>query len=395
VSAATRIAAKDLRLRLRDRSAIIIGIVAPLALALILSTVFGSAFDSSSLDLQYGIVDLDQTDISGTLGEILKSVEAEEILTVTAFGSAADAEAAIEEGEISVYYLIEPGLGAAVVSQQDFTIGVIGDVDAPTSAQIATSIAEQFGLGISTAQLSVGTAVVVSNPPASVEQIGLWGQQVGESGQAFVISDVSAETRQLDQTTYFAASMAVFFLFFTVQFGVLGLLEEERDGTLPRLMAAPIGRTTVVSAKAILSFALGLISMTVLVVATSFPPMQATWGAPLGVLLLVVAGVLSAVAIMGLVASVAKTPEGAGNLASIIAVTLGLLGGVFFPLGQGDDFLAKLTLLTPHAWFMRGLGDLAGGAEWTAALPAVGALLLFAVVFGSISWVFLLRRLRR
>jgi ABC-2 type transport system permease protein len=188
--------------------------------------------------------------------------------------------------------------------------------------------------------------------------------------------------------------MAVFFLFFTVQFGVIGLLEEERDGTLARLLAAPIGRTSVVGGKALLSFALGVISMTVLVVATQLL-MGASWGAPLGVFLLIVTGVLSAVAIMGLVASVAKTPEGAGNLGSIIAVTLGLLGGVFFPIGQGDDFLSKLTYLTPHAWFMRGLGDLAGGAEWTAALPAAGAITVFALVFGVSAWVLLRRRLNR
>ena len=393
MSAATRIAAKDLRLRLRDRSAIIIGIVAPLSLAFILSTVFGSAFDSNALDLQYGMVDLDQTETSGAFLAALNSIEEEGILTLTEFSAATSAEAAIEEGEISVYYLIEPGLEEAVLTPKDFTIAVIGDIDAPTSAQIGTSIAEQFGQGVSTGQLSVGTAAVLTSPPPAPEQIGIWVGEAAESGQSFIMIDVSAETRQLDQTTYFAASMAVFFLFFTVQFGVLGLLEEERDGTLPRLLAAPIGRTSVVSGKAILAFALGMISMTVLVVATSLPPMQATWGAPIGVFLLVVAGVLSAVAIMGLVASVAKTPEGAGNLGSIIAVTLGLLGGVFFPLGQGDDFLSKLTLLSPHAWFMRGMGDLAGGAEWTAALPATGVLLAFALVFGSIALIFLRRRL--
>ena len=36
--------------------------------------------------------------------------------------------------------------------------------------------------------------------------------------------------------------MAVFFLFFTVQFGVTSLLEERNDGTLARLLAAPISR---------------------------------------------------------------------------------------------------------------------------------------------------------
>jgi ABC-type multidrug transport system permease subunit len=42
---------------------------------------------------------------------------------------------------------------------------------------------------------------------------------------------------------------------------------------------------------------------------------------------------------------------------------------------------------------MRGLSDISGGADWTAALPAVGALLLFALVFGSVAWVMLRRKL--
>ena len=115
----------------------------------------------------------------------------------------------------------------------------------------------------------------------------------------------------------------------------------------------------------------------------------------MGVVLLTVAGVLSAVGIMGLVASAAKTPEGAGNLGAIIAVILGMLGGVFFPIGQGDDLLSKLTYLTPHAWFMRGLGDLASDAPWTAALPSVAAILVFALVTGALAWLLLMRRMRR
>jgi hypothetical protein len=44
---------------------------------------------------------------------------------------------------------------------------------------------------------------------------------------------------------------------------------------------------------------------------------------------------------------------------------------------------------------MRGLGDLAGGAEWTAALPAAAAITVFALVFGVAAWVLLRRRLNR
>lgn len=394
MSAASRIATKDLRLRVRDRSAFIIGIVAPLALAFIFQLVFGDTFDDTSFDLQYGVVDLDDSDISHAFGAVLIEIEADGLLAVTDFSSAADAEEAIEADEIDAFYLIESGLAEAVFNQEQFTIFVIGDIDAPTSTQIATSIAEQYGQGITTAQLSIGVAATMSSSPPTPGQMAIWAEEAASGDRSFVIEDISAATKQLDQTTYFAAGMAVFFLFFTVQFGVLGLLEEDQDGTLTRLLSAPIKATSVVLGKAYLSFLLGMISMTVLIVATHFL-LGAEWGAPLGVALLVTAGVLSAIGIMALVAAVAKTPEGAGNLGSIIAVILGMLGGVFFPIGQGDDLLAKLTYLTPHAWFLTGLGDLADGAPWTEALPATGAMMLFAVVAGGIGFGMLNKRFRR
>ena len=394
MSAATHIAAKDLRLRVRDRSAFIIGIFAPLALAFIFNLVFGSALTVTPLDLDYGLVDQDRSQLAREFDQLLNELESAHILTVTDFADAAAAESGIENGHLDAYFLIPAGFGQAVHSQQKAVIEVIGDIDAPTSTQIATSIAERFGEGVSAGQLSVVASVALSSQTPTSEQQVAWAQSAAASGRSFQMTDISVATRQLDGPTYFAAGMAVFFLFFTVQYGVLGLLEEERDGTLDRLLAAPIGRGSVVIGKAMLAFSLGIISMGVLVVATQFL-VGASWGAPVGVALLVIAGVLAAVGIVGLVAAVAKSPEGAGNLASIIAVTLGMLGGVFFPVGQGDDFLSKLSFLTPHAWFMRGLGDLADGAEWTAALPATGAILVLAAVSGTAAWMLLRKRMQR
>ncbi len=271
---------------------------------------------------------------------------------------------------------------------------MVGDADAPTSTQIAGSIAGQYATGVAAAQLAVATTAVAGGEGLTPEFFASLSTDLSTAAMSFAFEDASAATRQLDATTYYAAGMGVFFLFFTVQFGVLGLLEEERDGTLPRLLAAPMGRAAVIGGKALLAFMLGLISMTVLVIATQLL-MGAEWGAPLGVALLVIAGVLAAVGIMGLVASVARSAESAGNLGAVIAVILGMLGGVFFQLGTGDDLLSRLTYMTPHAWFMRGLADLADGAPWTAALPATGAILTFASVTGAIGWVLIRRRLAR
>ncbi len=392
---AFRIAVKDLKLRLRDRSALIIGIIAPLSLAFILNLVFGNAFDpTGGIGLEYGVVDLDRSEISTSFTSVLEEIEAEGILELEQFTDVESADEAIDQGEVDSYFLLEPGFGQAIGTNSPATIKVVGDVDAPTSTQIAASIASQFATGVEAAQLAIGTTSQLTSMPVTAEFLDSLGADPRTAAASYRLDDVSTPTRQLDATTYLAAGMAVFFLFFTVGFGVLGLLEEERQGTLTRLRAAPIHRASIVGGKAILSFLLGLISMFVLIVATQLL-MGATWGAPLGVALLVVAGVLAAVGIIGLVAAVAKSPEGAENLSSIIAVILGMLGGVFFQVGQGDDILSRLTFITPHAWFMRGLADLADGAPWTAALPATGAILVFAVVTGAISWVLLMRRLRR
>lgn len=394
MGSALRIAGKDLKLRLRDRSAFILGILAPLVLAYIFYLVFGPAATGQGLSLAYGVVDDDGSGISSSFVSVLEGAESEGVLELDVFDDRTEAEATLDNGDIDAYFLLPTGLQQAVFSNQAATIEVVGDVDQPTSTQIAASFAEQFSSGVGATQVAIATTASIEGESITPQFVASLSQDPSSAAMSFTLVDQTAVTKQLDAPTYFAAGMAVFFLFFTVQFGVNGLLEEERDGTLARLMAAPIHRSAVVTGKGILAFLLGIISMTVLVVATTLL-MEADWGAPLGVAVLVIAGVLSAVGIMGLVASVAKTPEGAGNLGSIIAVILGMLGGTFFPIASSGGILSSLTYLTPHAWFMRGLADLSSGSPWTAALPAAGAIMIFAVITGAIAYVFLRRRLAR
>ena len=175
--------------------------------------------------------------------------------------------------------------------------------------------------------------------------------------------------------------MATFFLFFTVQFGVLGLLEERRQGTLPRILAAPVPPWQVLASKVLVSFALGLASMTFLILFSTVL-LGASFGNPLGVAMLVAAGVVAAVATVSFVVGTARTAEQAGAVQAGIALVLGILGGSFFSMARTGGIAAVATKLTPHYWFNEGLVRMTGGQSWTAALPPVGALLLFAVVVG-------------
>ncbi len=107
--------------------------------------------------------------------------------------------------------------------------------------------------------------------------------------------------------------------------------------------------------------------------------------------MLVTAAILAAVGLMAVIASFAKTAEAAGNLQSIVAVGLGMLGGIFFPATLGEGLLARLSYISPHRWFMVGLADLAGGGGVGVILPSIWALLAFGAAGGLVAY-FKLRR---
>lgn len=381
------IAGKDLTLRLRDRSVFIIGIVAPLALALIFDLVFGGALAGEvAFEPRYAIVDLDRSEISAGFADIIEELEAQGILESETLDDVATAEERLDSDDLDAVWVLPSGFGASVGQGGPGTIEVIGNVDSPTSAQIARSIAERFALGIEQVGLNAITAAQLGAGDPAV----LVPEAVA-APPPVVLGEIGVAVRRLDPATYTMAGMAVFFLFFTVQFGVTSLLEEKREGTLARLLAAPIPRWATVAAKGLVSFVLGVGSMAVLMVAATWL-LGAEWGPILPVALLVAAGVLSAVGVIGLVAGFAKSDESAGNIQSIVAVVLGMLGGTFFQVGQDGGLLSRLQWLTPHAWFLRGLGDLAGGGGVAVVTPAVGAMLAFAIVTGGIGWLFLRRR---
>ena len=97
-------------------------------------------------------------------------------------------------------------------------------------------------------------------------------------------------------------SLSVFFLFFTVQFGILSLIEEREAGTLDRILMAPIAKSAVLIGKMMSSLVVGVLSMVVLVVRDHARSVGAEWGDPLAVGVMIGAGVAVAIALAALVA---------------------------------------------------------------------------------------------
>ncbi len=366
--AAFTLALKDLRQRIRDRSLFILGIVVPLVLIVILNGVLD--FDDSNFSTTVVLVDLDGSDAGRGLEEALADSE---IALVTA-ASREDAIAMIEGDEANAGIIIPAGFTAAVQSFTEADIEVLGNPGAQISTLIASALADGIAGEVSTNQLAVA-ATGGSDP------LGVIGA-VATTPAPIQIEEVAVGNRELDFTTYISIGIAIFFLYFTVQFGILSILEEQRDGTMARLLAAPLSPGSLLIGKSLSSVVTGLLSMGVLVVASSLI-MGADWGNPVGVLILVMAGIISAMGIGALLGTLSNTAEQANNFASIVAVVLGILGGSFFPVAQSTGILASLSKLSPHAWLLQGFGDNTGSGRFGDVLAAAAVVIITGLIPGA------------
>ena len=378
--AALLIAWKDLRQRARDRSAFVIAFAVPLALAFIFSLILGG---DDSISFRYAVVDLDGGATARVfVEEVLVPLEDSGLVKLTLADSLEEGRDLVEHGSVSATFILPPGFSAAVKGGQGTQMDVIGNVEAPIGTMVAKLIAESFASEATAVQASVAT--VFASGVGDPGDVAALAARAAAMPNPISVTDVSATEKKLDPKTFYAAGMAVFSLFFTVQFGILSLLDERREGTLSRLLAAPIPRWSILAGKLTSSFVLGVVSMAVLVVATSLL-LGAEWGDPVGVALLIVVGVLAAMAVMALIATFATTADQAGNMGAIVAMVLGMVGGSFFPVAEAGGLIEQLSLLTPHAWFLRALGDLRGGGGVEDILPAIGAILVFVVATGVIA----------
>jgi ABC-2 type transport system permease protein len=375
------IAAKDLRQRLRDRSALLVAVVAPLGLAFIFSSLLAG---TTEFHVSYTVANLDGGELARVLRQdVIGSLADAGVADVTDVTSEQAARDAVEAGDVDAAFIIPAGFTAAIQASEPVTLEVIGARSATLATEIGRALARRFGDGVVSVQLAVATVEDLTGAALGPQDVG---RVIGESSAAtppVALVDVTTDLRQLTMGTYFSASMAILFLFFSAQVGIVSLFEERRQGTLARILAGPIRPWTVVAGKMLGGFVTAAVAMTVLVIATTLL-IKADWGPPLGVGLVVLGGIVAALGISTLVASFTKTADAAGAASSAVAITLGILGGTFTPSSQAPEVLATLSLFTPHGWFLRGLGDMQGGGGIADAVPAVGVLLAMGLVTGAI-----------
>ncbi len=378
--AALVIAARILRQRLRDRSAIIFAVVTPLGLALAFASVipdFNPAYHTT-----IAVVDSDGGHMARILvDDVLGSLVKANIVSLDKVDSPAAARQQVDDEKAGAAVVIPAGFSAAIGSGQRAEVTILGG-PSPTAREIARAAVTRFANDIGTVELTIQTlgATGGSVDPSAIQA----AQAVLQTPSPIAVADTTAAKRQAGLATFYGAAMAIMFVFFATQYGAFAVLSERREGTLNRLLAAPVSPAAIILGASLAGFGLGLIAMTVLAVATTLF-VHASWGPPALVAVLLVSAVVAAMGISSLVATLAKTVEQAGSLNAIVALCLAAIGGVFIPLSQTPELLSQISQITPHAWFLRAIDTMTvPGVGLTDILPSVLVLLAMGLVTGSI-----------
>jgi ABC-2 type transport system permease protein len=181
----------------------------------------------------------------------------------------------------------------------------------------------------------------------------------------------------------------IFGVFFIVLTLASSFLQEKKDGTFQRILAAPLSKTALLIGKLLPYYLVNLIQIVLM-----FSIGVMVFGMKLGHLPgLVIVSLALAAAANGLgllVAALGKTEAQVNGLSVLLAITLSALGGMMVPTFIMPNLMKTLSLFTPHAWALAGYHDIIiRGLGMKDVLTEMFVLLGFASFFFVIAlWRF-------
>jgi ABC-2 type transport system permease protein len=388
------IAVKDLKVRVRDKSAFVVLLIIPMVMIIILGTVFNWA--GSSFTANVALVDLDRGDMARRLTQdVFASPQLKDLLVVTAVPSEAEARSLVEQGKTGAAVIIPAGFSEGVSAGTKVSIIVLGNPETATQAGVIRNVVESFTAEVQRRQLAASIAV------RTLQQSGAVPPQRMQEAVQGVLDEVSTskQTGTVSVTTttqegikvpraldYYAVGMALLYLIFTANTGTEGMLEEKRQHTLSRILATPTSRVQVLLGKLVGIFVIAALQFTMIIVLTRLL-YRVNWGASVpAVIVMAAASVLAGAGLSTLVAALARTPEQAGAIGPAVALIYSLLGGTMWPVYTMPAWMNSVSRLTFTRWSVEGFTSLmVNGGGVSSILRPVGVCLAMAAAFLLIS----------
>jgi ABC-2 type transport system permease protein len=411
---------KDLQLFFSDRRAVIMGFVAPIAIASFFGSIFSGGGSAEPARIPVALVDQDRSAVSRA---VVASTTADTALAVTDL-TAGQAREGVQAGSITVAVVIPAGFGEAAgraffAGRDKPALTVWYDPSHRAELGLVRGLMTEHVMQSVSAEMFSGPTgrQFVDQTLRSLDATTMSGDEKGmlrdllQSAQKFydrpAAGEPGASPRGIsmpytvveqavtsgDAVAYngyahsFAGMGIQFLLFASIDLGI-GILLERQRGLWKRLRSAPLSRGSLLAGKAVSG---ALISLMTLIVSFGFAMLVfrvRIEGSVVGFLSVAVACAVMASTFGLLIASLGRTPGGTRGLAILAVLLMVMLGGAWVPTFIFPAWLQRLTVVIPARWAVDGLDSMTwrGLGASAAILPTV-VLLGFALIFATLAVV--------
>jgi len=410
---------KDLMLFFSDRRAVIMGFVAPIAIASFFGSIFsGQDNGSEPARIPVAIVDQDGSVVSRA---IVAGASNDKNLKVTTRASE-EARTAVRKGEVTVAVVIPAGFGDATgraffsgQQKPELTLwydpshnAERGLVRGIITEHVMESVSREMFTGATGRRLVDDTLQNLENSSLGPDQRLLlrdllksvqkfYDQPQAASSEPprgitmpYTLAEESVTSGENVNYNGYAHSFAgmgiQFLLFAAIDLGI-GILFERQRGLWKRLRSAPISRFSLLAGKGLSAT---LITLMTLLVSFGFAMLVfkvRISGSAAGFLAVAVSCSLMAATFGLLIAALGRTPGGTRGIAILAVLLMVMLGGAWVPSFIFPAWLQRLTVIIPVRWAVDGLDAMTwrGLGIGAAVMPSL-ALLGFALVFGILAF---------
>ncbi len=396
----------------------IIAFIVPLLFIWIMQTVFGSS--GTPVVTIYAV----NEDESQESERVMQALRQAENLKIDLLDTRSEADRLVGAGERMAAVIIPEGFGSSLSTSHGARIDIIIDPARSEQANIVIGLLNA-GLGAFIIDAEVSRSVEagvdqilneINQAPDGAVTLAPDTTPTGDSSQSadrlrifFVAAVKGVVSNQVQKTLddpqvklrslpyegaenahqpslldYLVPGYSLMFMFFLVPNLALTVIEERENGTLRRLLSAPVPRSRILLGKMLPYFCIATVQMTTLLIASKFLFGIDLGSSPtaLGIVILCSALAMAGMGIM--IATLAHTESQANGLSNIIVLSMAVVSGAMYP----NISIPGLQMITPHYWAMQGfLNVTARGQDISGIMLPAGILLTMAAVFFTIGAV--------